>query len=101
MMTYGYDSKSYRLICASTNGHIYEFSIEKILLILEKKNKEKIREEETKRKEYPPEKQYKYFMLNGKVTENEKGISCVDVMEALDILVTGSNDSLVRLYEMR
>ena len=33
--------------------------------------------------------------------EDQNDISCVDVMETLDLLVTGSNDSKVRLYEMR
>jgi len=55
---------SARLICGSTNGHLYEFSLNKILSVMDKKNKEALKEEEKKRKEFVPEKQYKYFLLN-------------------------------------
>lgn len=46
--TFGEDSPRYRLICASTNGHIYEFSLGKILSVMDKKNKESLKEEERK-----------------------------------------------------
>lgn len=93
-------TSSERLICASTNGHIYELSLARILSVLDKKNKEALREEERKIREYKPENQYKYFILN-KMLEAQPDITCIDVMETLEILVTGANDSRVRLYEMR
>ncbi len=97
---FGEDFLRYKLICASTNGHIYEFSLPKILSVLDKKNKEALKEEERKIKEYPPDKHYKYFAVN-KILEIQPDISCMDVMDALELLVTGANDSRVRLYEMR
>jgi WD40 repeat protein len=97
---FGADSLSYRLVGASTNGHIYEFSLAKILSVLDKKNKDALKDEEKKIKEYPPDKQYKYFAVN-RVLEEQPDISCLDVMDSLDLLVTGANDSKVRLYEMR
>jgi WD40 repeat protein len=35
------------------------------------------------------------------VLEIQPDISCMDVMDALELLVTGANDSRIRLYEMR
>jgi len=39
-MLFGEDSIKPKLIAASTNGHIHEFSLSKILSVLDKKNKE-------------------------------------------------------------
>lgn len=64
LQLFGEGSASERLICASTNGHIYELSLARILSVLDKKNKEALKEEERKIREYKPENQYKYFMLN-------------------------------------
>jgi hypothetical protein len=44
LQLFGESGSQERLICASTNGHIYEFSLSKILSILDKKNKEAIKE---------------------------------------------------------
>lgn len=43
LQTCGEDTLNYRLICASTNGHIYEFSLAKILSVMDKKNKEALK----------------------------------------------------------
>lgn len=43
---------------------------------------------------------YKIFMLN-KVVKNQSDLTCIDYMHSLEILITGCNDSLVRLYEVR
>lgn len=64
---------------------------------MDKKNKEAHKEQQKKIRQYPPDKQYKYFTL-GKVIEAQPDISCIDTMQALEILVTGANDSRVRLY---
>jgi hypothetical protein len=48
LLVFGADSPQYKLICGSTNGHLYEFSLSKILSILDKKNKESQKEEEKK-----------------------------------------------------
>ena len=39
-------------------------------------------------------------MLN-KIIKEQEDLTCFDILEPLEILVTGSNDSKVRLYEMR
>ncbi|TXI81284.1 MAG: hypothetical protein E6Q39_01525 [Crocinitomicaceae bacterium] len=82
VVIFGENTLRYKLICASTNGHIYEFSLAKILSVMDKKNKEAIKEQEKKIKEFPPEKQYKYFATN-KTLELQPDISCIDVMDAL------------------
>lgn len=72
-------------------------SLARILSVLDKKNKEALKEEERKIREYKPENQYKYFILN-RMLEAQPDITCIDIMETLEILVTGANDSRVRLY---
>lgn len=54
LQLFGEGSASERLICASTNGHIYELSLARILSVLDKKNKEALKEEERKIREYKP-----------------------------------------------
>lgn len=39
-------------------------------------------------------------MLN-KVIKNQSDLTCFDYLHSLEILITGCNDSLVRLYEVR
>ena len=46
---------------------------------MDKKNKEARKDEEKKIREYPPDKQFKYFALN-KVLEAQPDISCIDTM---------------------
>lgn len=43
---------------------------------------------------------YRAFLVN-KVVAEQPDLTCFDILEALELLVTGSNDSKVRLYEMR
>lgn len=95
-MTLAADSPFFRLVCGSTNGWLYEFSLSKILVVLDKKNKEVIKEEEKKIREYPLDKQYKYFMMN-RLEEEEGEISCMNVMDPLELVIIGAN-SKVKLY---
>jgi len=45
MVTHNDGSVNPRLIAGSTNGHLYEFELKKILSIMNKKDKEALREE--------------------------------------------------------
>jgi hypothetical protein len=39
--------------------------------------------------------------MPNKVVSVQPDLTCIEVMETLEIFVTGSNDSRVRLYDMR
>lgn len=47
-----------------------------------------------------PQDQYKLFMMN-KICKDQSDLTCMDYMNSLEMLITGCNDSLVRLYEVR
>lgn len=47
-----------------------------------------------------PQDQHKLFMLN-KVCKDQSDLTCMDYLSSLEMLITGCNDSLVRLYELR
>ena len=64
------------------------------------KKNQKSEAEREKLPKVPATEQYKLFMLN-KVVKNTDGLTCFDILEPLEILITGSNDSKVRLYEMK
>lgn len=40
-------------------------------------------------------------MTKEKVVAVQADLTCLDIMEPLELLVTGSNDAIVRLYDMR
>ena len=44
--------------------------------------------------------QHKLYMLN-KFCKDQSDLTCIDYLESLEMLITGCNDSLVRLYEVR
>lgn len=86
------------LISGSTNGHIYEWSAKRILANLKKNQKGDNKQE--KQPKTSPQDQYKHYMLN-KLVKDQSDLTCMDYLSSLEILITGCNDSLVRLYEVR
>ena len=56
--------------------------------------------QEDKTHKTPAAEQYKAFMLNN-VCKNQSDLTCIDYMDSLEMLITGSNDCKVRLYEVR
>lgn len=44
-----------------------------------------------------PQDQYKLYMIN-KICKDQSDLTCMDYMSSLEMLITGCNDSLVRLY---
>lgn len=86
------------LISGSTNGHIYEWSIKKILGNIHKNQKGD--SDKQKLPKMAPQDQYKLFMLN-KLCKDQSDLTCMDYLSSLQMLITGCNDSLVRLYEVR
>lgn len=40
-------------------------------------------------------------MTKEKFVAVQADLTCLDIMEPLELLVTGSNDAIVRLYDMR
>lgn len=92
-----YIPNSHTIITGSTNGRIYEWSSKKILACLKKNQKGSSEEPAHK---LPAAEQYKQYQLNS-VSKNQSDLTCIDYMEALELLITGSNDSKVRLYELR
>lgn len=51
-------------------------------------------------KKVSPQELYKYFMVN-KVCKDQPDLTCMESLKSLEMLVTGSNDSKVRIYEIR
>ena len=92
-----YIEASGSIISGCTNGRIYEWSTEKILACMKKNQKG---EGEDKSAKMAAGDQYKGFLLNG-ICKNQSDLTCMDYMGALDMLITGSNDSKVRLYDLR
>ncbi len=67
---------------------------------MNKKDKQAFKQEEKIKQKYPSHELYRAFMPN-KVVSVQPDLTCIEVMETLEIFVTGSNDSRVRLYDMR
>ena len=87
------------IISGSTNGKLYEWSAKKILACM-KKNQKSGGDQDDKALRTPAAEQYKLYMVNN-VCKHQPDLTCIDYMNALEMLITGSNDSRVRLYEVR
>ena len=62
MITHNDGAINPRLIAGSMNGHLYEFDLKKILAIMNKKDKEALRDEEKRKQQYPSHEIYKAFV---------------------------------------
>ena len=69
-----YFGETSKIITASTNGHIYEWSVKKILINMKKKESEIEKAPKVAAKE-----QYKLYMLN-KVVRDQEDLTCFDIL---------------------